>query len=64
MFGLYPKFQPKMAKVFGDAGKVILDGLKQYAKEVTERQFPQPENYFTITEEEYTELCASLKAGR
>jgi 3-methyl-2-oxobutanoate hydroxymethyltransferase len=61
MFGLYPKFKPKMAKVFGDAGKVILDGLKQYAKEVTEKQFPQPENYFTISEEEYSELCASLK---
>jgi len=61
MFGLYPKFKPKMAKVFGDAGKVILDGLKQYAKEVTEKQFPQPENYFTISEEEYAQLCASLR---
>jgi 3-methyl-2-oxobutanoate hydroxymethyltransferase len=28
MFGLYPKFKPRMAKVFGEAGKVILDGLK------------------------------------
>ena len=31
MFGLYPKFKPRMAKVFGNAGEVILNGLKQYA---------------------------------
>jgi len=61
MFGLYPKFKPKMAKVYGDAGKVILDGLKQFVKEVTEKQFPQPENYFRMTDAEYAELCASLK---
>jgi len=61
MFGLYPKFKPKMAKVYGDAGKVILDGLKQFVKEVTEKQFPQPENYFRMTDAEYEELCASLK---
>src|SRR5512146_2623324 len=61
MFGLYPKFKPKMAKVYGDAGKVILDGLKQYAKEVVGKQFPQPEHYFSITDEEYAELCSSYK---
>ena len=61
MFGLYPKFKPKMAKVYGDAGKVILDGLKQFVKEVTEKQFPQPENYFGMTDAEYSELCALLK---
>ena len=26
--GLYPRFQPKMAKVYGNAGEVILNGLK------------------------------------
>jgi len=62
MFGLYPKFKPRMAKVYGDAGKVILDGLKQYVKEVTERQFPQPENYFTMSDEEYSQLCASMRS--
>jgi 3-methyl-2-oxobutanoate hydroxymethyltransferase len=56
MFGLYPKFKPKMAKVYGDAGQVILDGLKQYASEVTGRQFPQPENCFGMKDEEFAEL--------
>jgi 3-methyl-2-oxobutanoate hydroxymethyltransferase len=61
MFGLYPKFKPKMAKVFGNAGEVILNGLKQYAQEVTTRQFPQPENYFSIKEEEYQDLLKLLE---
>ncbi len=61
MFGLYPRFKPRMAKVYGNAGEVILNGLKQYVKEVTTRTFPQPENYFTIPEEEYKKLLEMLK---
>jgi len=60
MFGLYPKFKPRMAKVFGQAGKVILDGLNQYVQEVTERQFPQPENWFGMPDEEYDQLIKML----
>src|SRR5512136_1062264 len=60
MFGLYPKFKPKMAKLFGDAGKVIGDGLKQYVAEVTSKQFPQPENWFGMKDEEYAELNKML----
>jgi ketopantoate hydroxymethyltransferase len=61
MFGLYPRFKPRMAKVFGDAGKVILDGLKAYAREVTEKTFPQPENFFGMPDEEYEELLRLLR---
>jgi 3-methyl-2-oxobutanoate hydroxymethyltransferase len=60
MFGLYPKFKPKMAKVFGNAGEVILNGLKQYASEVTVRTFPQPDNWFGMQDEEYDELLKLL----
>ena len=61
MFGLYPLFKPRMAKVFGNAGEVILNGLKQYVQEVTARTFPQRDNYFTITDEEYAKLLKMLK---
>lgn len=61
MFGLYPKFKPKMAKVYGDAGDVILQGLKAYAQEVIEGTFPQPENWFGMKDEEYGELLELLK---
>jgi 3-methyl-2-oxobutanoate hydroxymethyltransferase len=61
MFGLYPRFKPKMAKVFGQAGQVILDGLRQYVAEVTGKQFPQPENWFGMPDEEYDELIRLLR---
>lgn len=60
MFGLYPKFKPRMAKVFGNAGEVILKGLTQYVSEVTSHTFPQKENYFTMPEEEYKKLLAII----
>ncbi|MFH2038073.1 MAG: 3-methyl-2-oxobutanoate hydroxymethyltransferase [Chloroflexota bacterium] len=60
MFGLYPKFKPRMAKVYGNAGEVILNGLSQYVKEVSEKSFPQPDNWFTMKDEEYDELMDML----
>ncbi len=60
MFGLYPNFKPRMAKVFGNAGEVILNGLQQYVREVSDKSFPQPENWFTMKDEEYEELMGML----
>jgi 3-methyl-2-oxobutanoate hydroxymethyltransferase len=56
MFGLYPRFKPRMAKVYGNAGEVILNGLKQYVAEVAGRQFPQPEHWFGIDDEQMAKL--------
>lgn len=56
MFGLYPRFKPKMAKVYGNAGEVILNGLKQYVAEVTGKQFPQPEHWFGIKDDQLADL--------
>ncbi len=59
-FGLYPKFTPRMAKVFADAGAVIREGLAGYVREVTGRTFPAPENWFGMRDEEYDELVRLL----
>jgi 3-methyl-2-oxobutanoate hydroxymethyltransferase len=61
MFGLYPRFKPRMAKQFADAGKVILNGLQQYHDEVIGKQFPQRENWFGMPDEEYDDLLKQLK---
>ncbi len=61
MFGLYPKFKPKMAKVFGNAGEVILNGLKTYHDEVLEKAFPTKANWFGMKDNEYDELLKMLK---
>jgi len=60
-FALYPKFKPRMAKVFADAGAVIREGLNGYVKEVTEKTFPAKENWFGMPDEEYDELLKMLK---
>ncbi len=60
MFGLYPRFKPRMAKVFGNAGEVILNGLQGYVNEVSDKSFPQPENWFGMPDEEYDELLTLL----
>ena len=60
MFGLYPKFTPKMAKVFGNAGEVIGNGLAQYVKEVKDTTFPAKENYFGMKDDEYNDLMEML----
>ena len=60
MFGLYPKFKPKMAKVFGNAGEVILNGLKAYHDEVIDKTFPAKENWFGMKDNEYDELMKLL----
>jgi 3-methyl-2-oxobutanoate hydroxymethyltransferase len=60
LFGLYPKFTPRMAKVYGNAGEVIFNGLKQYVQEVTAGEFPEPERYFGMQDKEYDELLSML----
>ena len=60
MFGLYPKFKPRMAKVFGNAGEIIEKGIEQYIREVQDKAFPAEENYFGIKDEEYEELLDLL----
>ena len=59
-FALYPKFKPRMAKVFADAGSVIREGLESYVKEVTEKTFPAPENWFGMPDDQYEELLKLL----
>lgn len=59
-FALYPKFKPRMAKVFADAGAVIRAGLEQYVQEVTQKTFPARENWFTMPDEEYEDLLKML----
>ena len=60
MFGLYPKFKPKMAKVYGNAGEIILNGLQNYVHEVKDGTFPAEENYFGMKDEEYQQLLDML----
>ena len=59
-FGLYPRFRPRMAKVFADAGAVIREGLAAYIDEVHAGTFPGPEHGFGMPDEAYEELERGL----
>ena len=59
-FGLYPRFRPRMAKVFADAGAVIREGLAAFVQEVEDGTFPGPEHGFAMRDEEYDELVRGL----
>jgi 3-methyl-2-oxobutanoate hydroxymethyltransferase len=59
-FGLYPRFKPRMAKVFADAGALIREGLDAYVREVSDRTFPQPEHWFGMKDEGFDELVHGL----
>jgi len=50
-----------MAKVYGNAGEVILNGLKQYVKEVKSKEFPERERYFGMKKAEREELLRLLE---
>ncbi len=56
LFGLYPDFRPRMAKVYRDLGAMIREGLKEYVDEVRERRFPGEENYFEMAADELEKL--------
>ena len=60
MFGLYPRFKPRMAKQYADAGKLITDGLTAYIREVEGGEFPAKENYFAMADDAYEDLVRQL----
>ena len=53
-----------MAKVFGNAGEVILNGLKSYHDEVIAKQFPAAENWFGMKDDEYSELLKLINSPK
>jgi 3-methyl-2-oxobutanoate hydroxymethyltransferase len=56
LFGLYPDFRPRMAKIYRDVGAIIGDGLKEYVEDVRARRFPAEENRFGMPAGEIAEL--------
>ena len=61
MFGLYPRFKPRMAKVFEPAGELIKRGLKEFVRQVKTNEFPAPENWFGINDAHFNELKEILE---
>jgi 3-methyl-2-oxobutanoate hydroxymethyltransferase len=56
LFGLYPDFRPRMAKIYRDVGAIMREGLKEYAEDVRARRFPAEGNRFGMPAVEVAEL--------
>ena len=39
--GVYDQFVPKFSKIFANVGKISLDALKEYGRQVKTREFPE-----------------------
>ena len=60
LFGLFQAYRPSFSKRYADVGKIIVDGLSQYAAEVREGQFPATEHEFKIARDELAKLREML----
>lgn len=60
MFNMFSAFTPKFAKRYGDVSDVIRNGLSRYVDEVHSGVFPEAQNTFSISDEQYVELLQLL----
>jgi 3-methyl-2-oxobutanoate hydroxymethyltransferase len=56
MIGLFDKFVPKFVKQFLQVRPIIIEGIKEYKKEVQEVTFPGPEHSFKMPDETVEQL--------
>ena len=56
LVGLFWEFKSKFVKRYCEAGQMIQSALEEYKSEVKGGQFPAPENFYEIKEEELEKL--------
>ena len=56
LVGLFWEFKSKFVKRYCEAGQLIQSALEEYKSEVKGGQFPAPENFYEIKEEELEKL--------
>ena len=61
--GVYKNFTPKFAKKYCDIGEIATQGMRDYIREVKERQFPAPEHKYKFTgdKEEFNAFLAGYE---
>jgi 3-methyl-2-oxobutanoate hydroxymethyltransferase len=61
LIGLFFEFKSKFVKRYCDAGLIIQDALHSYASDVREGNFPTPENFYEIKEEELEKMLEDVR---
>ncbi len=61
LVGLFWEFKSKFVKRYCEAGQMIQSALTDYVNEVRELQFPAPENFYEIKDDELEKLLGDSK---
>lgn len=61
ILGLFQFFKPKFVKRYANLSETILQAFKNYREDVKTRNFPQPEHFYSIKDEEYEKLLEMLR---
>jgi 3-methyl-2-oxobutanoate hydroxymethyltransferase len=61
MLGLYKEMSPRFLKVYADLSTTIVNALSQFRTEVESRDFPGPENVYSIDDAELEKLVGQLR---
>lgn len=57
ILGKFTDFAPKFVKKFANLHDIVLDGVRQYSKEVKDLEFPSKKESFELNESEKEKLC-------
>ena len=57
IMGKFTDFAPKFVKRFANLHETVLEGVRQYSKEVKDLEFPSKKESFELNESEKEKLC-------
>lgn len=63
LFALAGAFVPKHARQYSDLGSMMMDGLKEYVRQVQDRSFPTQDHSFTMRDDVINELRAEQESA-
>ena len=61
LIGLFDRFTPKFVKRYADTGEIILDALKDFAREVENGEFPLVEHTYSMSDDELNAFLESIQ---
>jgi len=64
LLAIHTGFKPKFVKEYAAIGVAMVDGVRQYAEEVRNREFPGPQHSYGIAPEELERLRSAIGRRR
>ncbi len=61
LLGVFTDFKPKFTKRFSNVTEVAVKGIKEYAKEVREKTFPDDDHSYGVDDKEYDKFLTMIE---